>query len=253
MNRTIETLGVGLVRLLCYCYGGFLLVVCAACFSASQTKTVIDALHPSVAVLAIVVLGAAIYVFNRTVIMPIHHLLLSGLFKISEQTRGTAEHAEFSGNPLRYLGEILGVPFRRRITAYDTLRRSDFFPDKESLNVAHAENSLLVMTGVGLVVAAGLALSQGKSVVLTLTLLILAIVFLAASFRAEWVQLSVECSLIKDRPVEAMKILARMGLLRPEDIESTREMKDLKDGEALEMLHDDDIAGGQESPGPDVM
>jgi len=252
MNRTIETLGAGLVRLLCYCYGGFLLVVCAACFSASQTKALIDALHPSVAVLAIIVLGAAIYVLNRAIIMPIHHVLLSCLFKISEQARGAAEHAEFSPNPLRYLGEVLGVPFRRRIIAYDTLRRSDFFPDKESLNVAHAENSLLVMTGVGLIVAAGLALGQGSSLALTLTLLILGIIFLAASFRAEWVQYSVECSLLKDRPVEAMRILARMGILRPEDIESTRELKDLKDGEALEMLHDD-VAGEQGSPGPDAM
>ena len=252
MNKTIELLGVGLVRLLCYCYGGFLLVVCAACFSASQTKAVTDALHPSVAVLAIMVIGAAIYVFNRTVIMPVHHVLLSCLFRIGDQARGAAEHAEFSPNPLRYLGEVLGVPFRRRITAYNILRRSDFFPDKDSLNTAHAENGLLVMTGVGLFVAAGLALSQGKSFVLTLTLLILSLVFLAASFRAEWVQLSVECSLIKDRPIEAMKILARMGILGAEDIESTRELKDLKDGEALEMLHDD-IAAGDQLSGPDVM
>ncbi len=252
MNKTIESLGAGLVRLLCYSYGGFLLVVCAACFSASQTKAVIEALHPSVAVPAILVIGAAIYVFNRTVIMPIHHVLLSFLFKIGEQARGAAEHAEFSPNPLRYLGEVLGVPYRRRIIAYDTLRHSDFFPNKESLNVAHAENGLLVMTGVGLFVAAGLALSQGKSFVLTAALLILSLVFLAASFRAEWVQLSVECSLIKDRPVEAMKILARMGILGAEDIDATRELKDLKDGEALEMLHDE-VAAGDQPSGPDVM
>jgi len=253
MNNTIESLGAGLVRLLCYCYGGFLLVVCAACFSTSQTKAVIDALHPSVAVLAIVVIGAAIYVFNRTIIMPIHHVLLSLLFRIGEQTGGAAQHAEFSPNPLRYLGEVLGVPFRRRITAYDILRRSDFFSNKESLNVAHAENGLLVMTGVGLLVAAGLALSQGKSFVLTIALLILSLVFLAASFRAEWVQLSVECSLIKDRPVEAMKLLARMGILGVEDIDATRQLKDLRDGEALEMLHDDAPMGTDEPSGPDVM
>jgi len=252
MNKTIESLGVGLLRLLCYCYGGFLLAVCAACFSASQTKAVIDALHPSVAVLAIMVIGAAIYVFNRTVIMPVHHVLLSCFFRIGDQARGAAGHAEFSPNPIRYLGEVLGVPFRRRITAYNILRRSDFFPDEEALNVAHAENGLLVMTGVGLFVAAGLALSQGKSFVMTATLLFLSLVFLAASFRAEWVQHSVECSLIKDRPVEAMKILARMGMLGADDIEATRELKDLKDGEALEMLHDD-VVGGDQPSGPDVM
>lgn len=252
MNKTIESLGAGLIRLLCYSYGGFLLVVCAACFSASQTKAVIDALHPSVAVLAIIVIGSAIHVFTRTVIMPIHRVMLSCLFKIGDQSRGAAENPEFSANPIRYLGQVLGVPFRRRVTAYNILRRSDFFPDRESLNVAHAENSLLVMTGVGLFVAAGLALSQGKSLLLTLTLLVLSLVFLAASFRAEWVQQSVECSLIKDRPVEAMKILARMGVFRPEDIEATMELKDLRDAEALEMLHDE-TPSGQQHPGADEM
>jgi hypothetical protein len=118
--------------------------------------------------------------------------------------------------------------------------------------MAHAENDLLVMTGVGLFVAAGLALSQGKSFAMTVTLLFLSLVFLAASFRAEWVQHSVECSLIKDRPVEAMKLLARMGILGAEDIDATRELKDLKDGEALEMLHDD-VVGEDQPSGPDVM
>jgi len=252
MNKTIESLGAGLVRLLSYSYGGFLLAVCAACFSTSQTKAVIDALHPSVAVLALIVIGAAIYVFNRTVIMPVHHVLLAWLFRIGDQARGAGEHAEFSPNPIRYLGDVLGVPFRKRITAYNILRRSDFFPDKDSLNVAHAENGLLVMTGVGLFVAAGLALSQGNSFALTVTLLILSLVFFAASFRAEWVQHSVECSLIKDRPVEAMKVLAKMGILGAEDIEATMELKDLKDGEALEMLYDDAV-GREQPPGPDVM
>jgi len=250
MSKTVESLGVGLVRFLCYGYGGFLLAVCAACFSASRTKTVIDALHPSVAVLAIVVLGAAIYVLNRTVIMPIHHVLLSCLFRIGDQAHGAGEHAEFSPNPLRYLGEVLGVPFKRRTTAYNFLRRSDFFPDKEALDVAHAENGLLVMTGVGLLVAAALALGQGKSFGLTAALLLLSLIFLAASFRAEWVQQSVECSLIKDRPIEAMKILARMGMLRSEEIDATVEFKDLKDGEDLETLHDDTV-GGQKPPESD--
>lgn len=248
MGKTVESLGLGLLRLLCYSYGGFLLVVCAACFSGSQTKAVIDALHPSVAVLAIIVIGAAIHVLHRTIVVPVHHLLLSFFFRISDQTRGAGEHGEFSANPIRYLGEALGVPLRKRITAYHILRRSDFFPDKDSLDVAHAENSLLIMTGVGLLVATGFALSQGKSLALTLTLFVLSLVFLAASFRAEWVQHSVECSMIKDQPVEAMKVLARTGILRPEDIEATRELKALRDGEALEMLGDDEGDPEQSSP-----
>lgn len=250
MSKTIESLGIGLVRLLCYSYGGFLLAVCAASFSAPQTKTIIDALHPSVAVPAIIVLGAAIYVLNRTVIMPIHHVVLSVLFRVAERGQGGAEHAEFSPNPVRYLGEVLGVPFRRRTIAYNILRRSNFFPDREALNVAHAENSLLVMTGVGLLVAAALALSQAKSFGLIVSLLLLSLVFLAASFRAEWVQQSVECSLIKDRPVEALRILARMGMLRSEEVAATVALTDLKDDEHLETLHDD-LAGEQKLPDAD--
>jgi hypothetical protein len=248
MNKTIESLGVGLLRLLCYSYGGFLLVVCAACFSHSQIKAVIDALHPSVAVLAIVVIGAAIYVLHRSIVMPVHHLLLCSLFRIGDRARGTGEHAEFSPDPTRYLGEAIGVPARRRITAYNILRRSDFFPNRDSLNVAHAENGLLVMSGVGLLIAAGYAVSQGKSFGLTLTLSVLAIVFLAASFWAEWIQHSVECSIIKDRPVEAMKILANTGILRTEDIHATMELQDLKDSETLE----EDTVGREQTSDPDT-
>ena len=66
------------------------------------------------------------------------------------------------------------------MTAYNILRRSDFFPNKDSLNIAHAENGLLVMSGVGLVIAAGYALSRGSSFGLALTLFVLALVFLSA-------------------------------------------------------------------------
>jgi hypothetical protein len=239
MNKTIESLGAGLLRVLCYSYGGFLLVVCAACFSHEQTAAVIDALHPSVAVLAIIVIGAAIHVLHRSIIMPIHHVLLCFLFRLSDRARGSGEQAEFSPDPTRYLGEALGVPLRRRMTAYNILRRSDFFPNKDSLNIAHAENGLLVMSGVGLVIAAGYALSRGSSFGLALTLFVLALVFLAASFWAEWIQHSVECSIIKDRPVEAMKILASTGILRTEDIKATMELQDLKDNDASDARRED--------------
>lgn len=250
MNKTIESLGAGLLRVLCYSYGGFFLVVCAACFSHEQTAAVIDALHPSVAVLAIIVIGAAIYVLHRSIVMPIHHVLLCFLFRLGDRARGSGEQAEFSPDPTRYLGEALGVPIRRRMTAYNILRRSDFFPNKDSLNIAHAENGLLVMSGVGLVIAAGYALSRGSSFGLALTLFVLAIVFLAASFWAEWIQHSVECSIIKDRPVEAMKILARTGILRTEDIKATMELQDLKDSDAHNARHED-IASREQTFDPD--
>ena len=250
MNKTIESLGAGLLRVLCYSYGGFLLVVCAACFSHEQTAAVIDALHPSVAVLAIIVIGAAIHVLHRSIVMPIHHVLLCFLFRLGDRARGSGEHAEFSPDPTRYLGEALGVPIRRRMTAYNILRRSDFFPNKDSLNIAHAENGLLVMSGVGLVIAAGYALSRGSSFGLALTLFVLAMVFLAASFWAEWIQHSVECSIIKDRPVEAMKILANTGILRTEDIKATMELQDLKDSDSPD-TRQEDITSFEQTSGPD--
>jgi hypothetical protein len=114
--------------------------------------------------------------------------------------------------------------------------------------VAHAENGLLVMSGVGLLIAAGYAVSQGKSFGLTLTLFVLALVFLVASFWAEWIQHSVECSIIKDRPVEAMKILANTGILRTEDIHATMELQDLKDSETLE----EDTVGREQTSDPDT-
>lgn len=250
MNKTIESLGAGLLRVLCYSYGGFLLVVCAACFSHEQTAAMIDALHPSVAVLAIIVIGSAIHVLHRSIIMPIHHVLLCFLFRLGDKARGSGEHAEFSPDPTRYLGEALGVPIRRRMTAYNILRRSDFFPNKDSLNIAHAENGLLVMSGVGLVIAAGYALSRGSSFGLALTLFVLALVFLAASFWAEWIQHSVECSIIKDRPVQAMKILANTGILRTEDIKATMELQDLKDSDSPD-ARQEDIASFEQTSGPD--
>jgi hypothetical protein len=247
MNKTIESLGAGLLRVLCYSYGGFLLVVCAACFSHEQTAAVIDALHPSVAILAIIVIGAAIHVLHRSIVMPIHHALLCFLFRLGDKARGSGEHAEFSPDPTRYLGEGLGVPIRRRMTAYNILRRSDFFPNKDSLNIAHAENGLLVMSGVGLVIAAGYALSRGSSFGLALVLFVLAVVFLAASFWAEWIQHSVECSIIKDRPVEAMKILANTGILRTEDIKATMVLQNLRDNDAPDVWQKDTASHEQTS------
>lgn len=247
MNKTIESLGAGFLRVLCYSYGGFLLAVGTACFSPAKIQVLIDALHPSVAVLAIIVIGSAIHVLHRSIVMPIHHVLLCFFFRLGDRIRGSGEHAEFSPDPTRYLGEALGVPFRRRMTAYYLLRRSDFFPNKDSLNIAHAENGLLVMSGVGLVIAAGYALDRGSSFGLILTLFVLAVVSLAASFWAEWIQQSVECSIIKDRPVEAMKILARTGILRTEDIKATMELQDLKGNEASDARREDIVSREQTS------
>ena len=238
MNKTIESLGLGLSRLLCYSYGGFLLVVCAACFAPSGVKTLIDALHPSLAILAIVVIGAAIYVLHRTIVMPVHHLLVCWFFRATDRSGDVGDLAEITSSPTIYLGDALGVAPRRRTTAYNVLRRSDFFTNKESLEVAHAENGLLVMTGVGLLIAAVYGLGQ-RNLLLAVILLVLAIIFIAASFKAEMIQYSVECMAIRERPIEAMKILVKTGVLRTEDVEGTIELAHLKDSQAMELLEED--------------
>lgn len=239
MNKTIESLGLGLSRLLCYSYGGFLLVVCAACIAPSGIKTLIDALHPSLAILAIVVIGAAIYVLHRTIVMPVHHLLVCWFFRATEKSGDVGDLAENTSSPTIYLGEALGVTPKRRTAAYNVLRRCDFFTNKESLEVAHAENGLLVMTGVGLLIAAVYGLGHTRSLLLTVTLLVLAIVFIAASFKAEMIQYSVECMAIRERPIEAMKILVKTGILRTEDVEAMIELAHLKDSQAMELIEED--------------
>lgn len=248
MNKTIESLGLGLSRLLCFSYGGFLLVVCAACFAPSGIKTLIDALHPSLAILAIVVIGAAIYVLHRTIVMPVHHLMLCWYLRAADKSVDMRDLAESTSSPTIYLGEALGVAPKRTTTAYNVLRRSDFFANKESLEVAHAENSLLVMTGVGLLIAAVFGLGQ-RNLLLTVILLVLAVIFIVASFKAEKVQYSVECMAIRERPVEAMKILVKTGILRTEDVESLIELAHLKDSQAMELLEEDQTREEQaESP-----
>ncbi|MHC4557738.1 MAG: hypothetical protein ACYTFW_11520 [Planctomycetota bacterium] len=251
MNKIIEPLSLGFSRLLCYSYGGFLLVVLAACISHSEVKQVIDALHPSLAILAIIVIGSAIYVLHRTIIIPIHHLLLCSFFCIGDRSKDIGEYAENTPSPTRFLGEALGVPVKKKITAYNVLRRSDFFPNKESLNIVHAENDLLIMSGVGLIIATFYAVSQHKSFALTVTLFALALVFLTASFWAEWIQHSVECLAIKHRPIEAMKILVKTGILRPEDLEAMIELSHLKDKEIPE-VSEEDIARKEQTDGLDT-
>jgi hypothetical protein len=105
------------------------------------------------------------------------------------------------------------------------------------------------MSGVGLVIAAGYAISQDKSFVLIATLFALGLVFLAASFWAEWIQHSVECMAFKDRPIEAMMILAMTGILRTEDVEAIIELSDLKDKKALKALERDIVLKKQASSG----
>ena len=249
MNKTIESLGLGLSRLLCYSYGGFLLVVCAACFAPSGVKTLIEALHPSLAILAIVVIGAAIYVLHRTIVMPVHHLLVCWFFRATDRSGDVGDLAEITSSPTIYLGDALGVAPRRRTTAYNVLRRSDFFTNKESLEVAHAENGLLVMTGVGLLIAAVYGLGQ-RNLLLAVILLVLAIIFIAASFKAEMIQYSVECMAIRERPIEAMKILVKTGVLRTEDVEGTIELAHLKDSQAMELLEEDQ-ARKEQADSPD--
>jgi hypothetical protein len=239
MNKTVESLGIGLVRLLCYSYGGFLLVVFAACFAPSETKTLIDALHPSLAIAAIVVIGAAIYVLHRTVVMPVHHVLVYWLLRITDKSGDFGDLAESTSSPLVYLGEVLGVVPGRRKTAYDVLRRGDFFTNKESIDTAHAENSLLVMTGTGLLIATVYGLGRGSSLPMMVILIVLAIIFIAASFKAEMIQYSLECLAIKERPIEAMKILVKTGVLRTEDVEATIELAQLKDSQAMELIQED--------------
>jgi len=211
----------------------------------------VDALHPSLAILAIVVIGAAIFILHRTLIMPVHHLLVGWFIRVTDRSSDVGDIGETTSSPIVYLGEALGVAPKRRTAAYNVLRRSDFFTNKESFDTAHAENGLLVMTGAALLIAAVFGLLQ-RNLLLALILLVLAIIFIAASFKAQMVQYSLECMAIRERPIEAMKILVKTGVLRTEDVEATIELAHLKDSQAMELLEEDQARKEQDQSSQDT-
>src|SRR5258705_9094540 len=187
-EKVLESLGLGLSRLLRYSYGGFLLIVLASVVNPADSGKVLNAMPWQLAALSSLLIGASIYAVHRSVVIPLHHLGLCLILWLKDKMTRTEPKDSLS--PTRWLASI-GVKWGNRIRAYTLLRRSDFFTkrEKQELDVAHAESGLVVMSFEGLFIAGWYArLHPGTSQVSGLILLSLCAVCLAASYPSGYVQ-----------------------------------------------------------------
>lgn len=198
----LDKLAVGLSRALRYSYGGVLLGL--GWFALSGEG--LTGPWPLVALSALL-LGTGFYAVHRSVVIPIHHLLLC--FSIFAWEKIIRLSPRLSGSPTRWLGSI-GVPWSRRMLAYTTLRRY-FFKEKEreTLDIAHAESGLVIMTAEALLVASWYG--KGSEMTGWQVLLMASLLFFLAPFPAAWGQHSLECMRFRAGEQRARQILGGSG------------------------------------------
>jgi hypothetical protein len=213
LGTALEKLRVGLSRLLRYSFGGFLLIVLAAVVNPTDTGTILKAVPWEVTALAAVVVGGGIYAAHRSLVIPVHHLGLCFILRVGDLF-GRVSPSD-STSPTRWLGSI-GVPWFRRMLAYTTLRRCDFFSEqeRETLNVAHAESGSVVMLAEGFTVAALYAMAYpSKAQIASLPLLLIAGALLVASYPSAAGQHRLECMRFRARHTEVKTKLEEHGIL----------------------------------------
>lgn len=213
VGAALVKLGVGLSRLLRYSFGGFLVLVLAAVVNPTGTKRVVDALTWQVTAPVAVVVGSGLYAAHRSLVIPLHHLGLCFILYLSDAICGTSPTA--STSPTRWLGS-LSVPVSRRMLAYTTLRRFDFFPrrEKEALDLAHAEIGSVVMLAEGFAAAATYAMAcPCRTRVEPLPLWLLSGAFLVASYMSAIAQHRSECLRFQCQRGRVILVLRSRGLL----------------------------------------
>lgn len=194
-------LRLGLSTMLRYAYGGLLLVLLATIFKSGFVKTMIEAMTAPVALAVTVAVGAAIYVFHRNLIIPLHHLGLCLILNIFGKDL----------SPTAYFKEM-GVERGKRILAYNVLRRSEFYKDRVARDIAHAENGLLILSAEGLLGAS--AYSFFSSNLDWTVFAILGGILLIASYGPAIRNHTFECRIIKNRKEEVRQLLNEFGLLQ---------------------------------------
>lgn len=141
--------GIGLNRLIRYAYAGFLFAFFMALFKPGLTASNIKTMTPGLAAITILMIGIGFYIAHRTVIIPLSHLLLIGIFAFAYRNKN------IKICPTAILNHYYTIPRGRRMLAYSILRRSSFFKNKEQLDVAHAEGGILVITFTACLLASG--------------------------------------------------------------------------------------------------
>ena len=216
MEHLVEAfnqLGVGLSKVLRYSFPGIAAVIVAARLDPADVGIIKGAIGWEWIALGAVVIGVGLYAAHRSLVVPMHHLGLCFLLWLWETCSDV--DAKDSTSPTRWLGsERIGVKRFRRFLAYNALRRSDFFKDKQELDVAHAENGLVLML---FEIFLGAALFTwaipDKSDGLLGLLFVLAGIALIATYPRAAEDHRQECLRIRARESEARRILLEYGIL----------------------------------------
>ena len=211
-EKVLNELNIGLSRLLRYSFGGFLSLFMAFLINPTYTEKTLKVIPWELSALSALVMGAGIYAAHRSLVIPIHHLILCFILWVWERI-GRVQKSDLT-SPTRWLGGI-GVPRFRRMLAYTALRRSCFFgKDKEDINIQHAEGHLIVMIAEGFLAASFYAkVCPCKSQISCLVLFILFVFFFVASYPHDIGQHILECMRFRVEEEKVKNILLKQGIL----------------------------------------
>lgn len=152
-GKELKELGLGIVQFLKYSFAGCIFIAILAIFVGDFVKNTRDRIGDSLSVFATVMIGAGVFAFHRTLMIPVHHWLGIGLHRAVEQLskqRRWTNGRKHSHNPVIWLREEYHVPRFLGIRAYSHLRSQEkgvIFGDPDTINLLHAQNGFLVMTG----------------------------------------------------------------------------------------------------------
>jgi hypothetical protein len=214
LGKTVQTFfGFGLSQLIRYSYGGFFGILVALVVSTGRAQRIIDAAPWELVALVAFVVGAGMYALHRSVAVPVHHLILTGFLRLLDHS--LAANQSFS--PTRWLGDACGVRPGWKMVAYSTLRRSEFFTDteKDTLDIAHAEAGLILMSAELLWAAAMVpAFYREESQIGWFPLTILGFALFVLSFSFGIFQHRVECARFHEKPDKVKEMLEKYGIPR---------------------------------------
>ena len=240
----------GLSRLLRYTYAGCLLIIFVYLFTDFDL-TKLTTIPAPIIFLFTIAIGAAVYAFHRSIGTLISHLLLCGVLRILERlpkiqkcspekycsfTRwlGQILHVQRfldkyayeiiiqgcppneSCSPTRWLGKALGVPKFKRIYAYDIIRGSEVFneDERETMNIAHAESHLIIMTSLGFFLVALYRFFNFHPSFKTSHLCIIGVALWIASLPRAIELHSIECLKMRAREDKVRKVLEDTGIIK---------------------------------------
>ncbi|MBA7482017.1 hypothetical protein ES707_17497 [subsurface metagenome] len=187
----------GLSRFLRYTYGSFILLFLSAVINPSEVQAILKDIPVVMLVFGSLIIGAGIYVLHRSILIPIHHFLLCVLFAMYDWLVTFKDPSHATSNPVGVI-KTWGVPLGLKMIAYTVLRRADFFKDMNlDLNLAHAQNGLLVMTTEGMLFASIYSNQVKRPQVEWPIFLFLGVLFLVCSYPPSFVLHSLEGRFMK--------------------------------------------------------